>query len=175
MPPAHLQRIAYLIYGQVQLLRQLVGARATLVLLLKLAVGLAYFVQRAHLVQRQPDDAALLGQRLQDALPNPPDGVRDELEAARLVELLGSLYQSQVALVDKVGQREALVLVLLGHADHEAQVGASQLLQRRTVALADALRQLHLFLHHDKVFAAYFLQILVERRTLSVRNALCNL
>nr|GEY37290.1 hypothetical protein [Tanacetum cinerariifolium] len=61
----------------------------------------------------QAHDAALLGQSLQDALANPPHGVRDELEALRLIEALGRFNQPQVALVDEVAQGQALVLVLI--------------------------------------------------------------
>ena len=58
------------------------------------------FVERAHLVEGESDDAALLGDGLQDALTNPPHGIRDELESARLIEFLGSLDQADVTLVN---------------------------------------------------------------------------
>lgn len=59
------------------------------------------FVDAAHLVQWQAHDVALLGDGLQNALANPPNGVRYELEASGLVEFLCSLDQSSVALADE--------------------------------------------------------------------------
>src|SRR5260370_1356819 len=76
-------------------------------------------VQRAGAVQRNAHDAGLLGQGLEDRLADPPHGVRDELDPLGLVELVGRADQSQVAFVDEVGERHALVLVLLRDRDHE--------------------------------------------------------
>ena len=92
-------------------------------------------------VERHAHDAALLGQRLEDRLADPPHGVRDELDALRLVELVRRADQAEVALVDQVGERDALVLILLGDRDDEAQVAAHQLVERLVVARADALRE----------------------------------
>ena len=99
----------------IRLFRDFLGRRTALVLLFKLVQHAVDFGVRAYLVERQPYQPALLGYGLQDTLANPPHGVGYELEAARLVEALGSLYQPQVTLVDEVGQRQPLVLVLLGH------------------------------------------------------------
>jgi hypothetical protein len=89
-------------------------------------------------------DAGLLGQRLQNRLTDPPDGVGDELDALRLVELLRGAHESDVSLVDQVGERDALVLVALGDGDHEAEVRADQSLQGGFVADADARSQVGL-------------------------------
>jgi len=105
----------------------------------------------------------LLGQRLEDRLPDPPDGVRDELDALGLVELVGGPNQAQVALVDQVRERDSLVLVFLGHRDDEPEVRAHQLVQRLRVALLDPLGQRHLFLAGDQRILADFPQVLVER------------
>jgi len=45
-------------------------------------------MERAGAVERYPDDAALLGEGLQNCLPDPPYGVRDELDALGLVEFV---------------------------------------------------------------------------------------
>ena len=82
----------------------------TLMLLFELVDFVVNLIQRTNLIQRQADNTALLGNSLQDRLANPPNGVGDEFEAARLVELLGSLNQSDVTLVNKVCQRQALML-----------------------------------------------------------------
>ena len=72
-------------------------------LLFELVEYFVDLVDRANLIEGQPDDTALLGDGLQDALTNPPDGVGDKLETSRLVELLGSLDEPHVTLVDEVG------------------------------------------------------------------------
>ena len=122
-------------------------------LLLETGEGLVDFVQRPHLVQRQPHDPALFGQRLKDRLAYPPYGVRNELESPRLVELLGGLDQPEISLVD-----------------HEPQVGACQFFERFLVALLDPLRQIDLFLHGDQILLTDLLQILVQRRALAIGN-----
>ena len=174
MTTAHLQRIRDLVNGDIQFLGQLIRARATLVLLLKLREGLGDLVQRAHLVQWQTHDTALLGQGLQDALANPPYGIGDKLETARLVELLSGLDEAEVTLVDQVGKAQTLVLVLLGHTDHETQIRTSQLLQGYAVTLADALCQFYFFLHRNQVLAADFLKIFVQGSALAVGDTLGN-
>ncbi len=67
------------------------------------------------LIEGYADDAAFHSQSLHDALSDPPYGIGDELKAAGLIKFLGCLDQSHVALVNEVGERDALVLVLLGY------------------------------------------------------------
>ena len=94
-------------------------------------------------------------------MADPPHGVRDEHESACLVEFLGGFDQSQVALVDEVGQAQALVLVLLSHGNDEAQVGFGELLQRFAVAFLDGLCKFDFFLDGDQVLAADLLEVFV--------------
>ena len=67
-------------------------------------VSLSDSMERARAVQRNADNSRLLGERLKDALADPPHRVRDELDSLRLVELVGCADQSEVALVDQVGE-----------------------------------------------------------------------
>ena len=133
-----------------------------------------YLVDGADLVEWQSDDAALLCEGLENGLANPPDGIGNKLKASGLVELLGGLYQSHVTFVDKVWQGESLVLILLGNADDEAEVGPHQLVEGTPVALAYLLGEFHFLLNGKQRLTAYFLQILVERGTVATRDALCN-
>ena len=103
-----------LLLGEFQLRGQFLGRRGALMLLLEAGECLVDLVERPHLVERQAHDARLLGQSLKDRLANPPYGIRDELEAAGFVELLGSLDKAQVTFVDQVGKAQSLVLLLLG-------------------------------------------------------------
>ena len=65
------------------------------------------------MIERQPHNATLFGDGLQNTLSNPPHGVGNKLETAGLIKFLGSFYQSNVAFIDEVGEREALMLILL--------------------------------------------------------------
>ena len=74
------------------------------------------------------DRARLVGDGPRDRLPDPPRGIRRELEAAPVVELVDGAHETDVALLDQVQERKPSVHVLLGHRDDEAQVGLRQLL-----------------------------------------------
>jgi hypothetical protein len=65
-----------------------------------------------------------------------------------------SANQAEVALVDEVGEGDALVLIFLGHRDYEAQVAADQLVECLLFPDADPLRQVDLFLlRYQRVLA----------------------
>ena len=85
-------------------------------------------------VERHPHRPALARERGQDRLADPPHGVGDELDALVGIEFAGGGEEADVALADQVGEREAAVLVLLGHRDDEAEVALHQLLHRLLVA-----------------------------------------
>ena len=89
------------------------------------------------------------GQRLQNASIS-------EVRIAPFCAALRSLNQSEVAFVDEVVERKTLVLVLLCHADHEAQVGLREAFEGLLVALVNALRQLYLFVCGNKLFSSDF-------------------
>jgi hypothetical protein len=110
-----------------------------------------------------PDDAALLRQGLKDGLTDPPHGIGDELDPLGLVELVRGPDQAEVPLVDQVGKRNALVLVLLGHRYDEAEVAAHQLVEGLLFAQADPLRQRHLLLLRDQRIPADLAEILIQR------------
>ena len=78
-------------------------------------------------VHRDADRAGLVGDRAGDRLADPPRGVRRELEALGVVELVDRPHQAEVALLDQVEQLHAAARVALGDAHDEAQVGLGQL------------------------------------------------
>src|SRR6185437_6350617 len=100
---------------------------------------------------------------LQDRLADPPDGIGDELDALRLVEFVGGANESEVALVDEIGEGDALVLILLRHRDDKAQVGANERVQGLLVIDPDSLRQLDLILPRDQRIDADIAEVLVQR------------
>src|SRR4026207_2139060 len=100
--------------------------------------------------------------------PTVPSWIRSEREAPRVrpplarVKRRAGRYQPHVPLLDQVREGDAAVLVLLGHADHEAQVGAHQLAHRVFVARAGAPAQLDLLRAGEQLVGAHLLQVLVE-------------
>lgn len=143
--------------------------------LLKAADFLLEFIEGAELVGGQTDDAGVLGDGLENGLTNPPHSVGDELEAAGFVEALGGLDEADVTLVNQVGEAETLVLVLLGHRDHETEVGLGEAVEGLLVAVLDALGKLHFLFRGEQFLAADVLQILVERLDVTIGNRMGNL
>src|SRR5690606_38794739 len=90
-------------------------------------------------------------------------GIRDQLDALRLVELVGRADEAEVALVDEVAERHALVLVLLGDRHDEAEVRAHQLVERFLIARANLLRELDLLLALEQRIRADLLEVLIQR------------
>jgi hypothetical protein len=80
-------------------------------------------VHRLDQVHRDADRARLVGDRPADHLPDPPGRVGRELVAALVVELLDRAHETQVALLDHVGEQQAAADVPLGDRDHQPQVG----------------------------------------------------
>lgn len=96
--------------------------RHAAVLLHELFLGAVHLQRHACLVERHTNNAALHGQCFHDALTDPPYGIGDELKTAGLIELFRSLHQSHVALVDEVGEGNALMLILLCNGNYKTKV-----------------------------------------------------
>jgi hypothetical protein len=77
-------------------------------------------------VDGDADGAGLVGEGPGHGLADPPGGVRGELVAARVVELLDRPDQAEVALLDEVEHGQAPADVPFGDGDDEAQVGLYQ-------------------------------------------------
>src|SRR5215210_5325912 len=117
-------------------------------------------MERPGAVERHADDPALLGERLQNRLADPPHGIGNELDALGLVELVGGADEAEVALVDQVRERDSLILVLLGDRDHKAKIAANELVERLPVADANALGEAHLLLLRNQGILADLAEIL---------------
>ncbi len=109
----------------------------TTVLLHQAAADSHQLVDRLHHVHRDADGARLVGDGAGDGLPDPPGGVGAEFVALTVVELLHRPDEADVALLDEVQQGHAPSDVLLGHADHESEVGLGQALLTLEAVLLD--------------------------------------
>ena len=117
-----------LAHRHVHPLGDLFGLRLASELLHERARRARQLVDRLDHVHRDADGARLIGDRAGDGLTNPPRGVRGELVAAAVFELLDRLHQTDVAFLDEVEELQAAVGVLLGDRDDQAEVGDDQLL-----------------------------------------------
>src|SRR5690606_12959150 len=94
--------------------------------------------------------------------------IRNEFKTSGFVKALCSFYQTEIALIDKIGKAEALVLILFGHRNHEPQVSATQFIQCRLIALANSLCQFHFFLGCNQIYLADILKITIKGFSLTV-------
>ena len=125
----------------------------TLVLLLKLIDFMVNLIERTYLIERQTHNSALLGNGLQNALANPPYGIGNKLESTSFIKFLCSLYQSDISFVNQIRQSKSLMLVLLGHRYHEAQVGRDKLVFGTLTlwtTFTNLLGQFNLLINGDK-------------------------
>ena len=108
---------------------------------------------------------------------DPPVGVGRELVALPPVELVDRAVQAERALLDQVEEWEALVAVVLGDRDDQAQVRFDHRLPRARVTTFDQLRQLDFLGRGQERTATCIAQEKVERirRRLVVRHRMSSL
>src|SRR5258708_2379916 len=77
-------------------------------------------------MHRDTNGASLVGDRARDRLTNPPGGIRTELIALGVIELLHSTNQADIPLLDQVQQAHATANIFFRHAHNQAQVRLCQ-------------------------------------------------
>ncbi|KEF05866.1 hypothetical protein DF17_16840 [Streptomyces rimosus] len=120
------QHLADAFRGQVELGGDLLGRGLVAALLEHPALYPHHAVDQLHDVYGDADRTGLVGQRAGHGLADPPRGVRGELVAAGVVELLHGADQPEVALLDEVEHGQAAADVALGDGDDQAQVGLDE-------------------------------------------------
>ena len=70
-----------------------------------------------------PDCARAVGNAPGDSLPDPPRGIRRELEAPSILKLVYGPHQADVTLLNSVEKRQPVVCVLLGDRHDQTKVG----------------------------------------------------
>lgn len=85
----------------------------------------------------EPDGFPLVGEGAFDGLFDPPGGVGGELAALGGVEAFDGFHQADVAFVDEVEEGEAVVLVIAGDFDDQAEVGLDHVFAGAEVAGLD--------------------------------------
>ncbi len=77
--------------------------------------------------------AALLPERRDNRLSDPPDGIARKADAAAVVEPFRCPDQSHVALGDQILERHSEAPIALGHRNDETEVGGDQSIERRPI------------------------------------------
>ena len=90
------------------------------------------------------DGTGLVGDGTRDGLTDPPRGVRGELKALLVVELLDGANQAEVALLDQVQEQHAAADIALGDGDDQTQVGADECLLGFEAHVLNARKTTHL-------------------------------
>ena len=122
-PAAHLLDLVERHVGR---LGELLAGRLAAELAGELAARLGQAVLRVDHVDRQPDLAALVGERAADRVADPPARVGREPEAAAIVVALDRLHQAEVALLDQIGERHAAVVEPARDRHDEPEVGLDE-------------------------------------------------
>jgi hypothetical protein len=145
-------------------LRQLLGGGDTPQLLHQaLLLALVAREEQAH-VHRDANGARLIGERTHDRLPDPPDAVRREAQAPLGLELLHRAEETEVPLLDQVGQRQPAVQVAPRDLHHEPQVRLDEMGLRGLVAGPRPAREVRFLIAREELDARDLLQVYREVR-----------
>src|SRR4051794_30127348 len=142
----HAQDVAHLARRALELAGDLLRARLAAERLDELALDVDDLVELLHHVDRDADRPALVGDGPRDRLADPPGGVRRELVAAGVVELLDRADEPERPLLDEVEERQPAAEVALRDRHDEPQVRLDHLRLGGHVAALDALREVDLLL-----------------------------
>ena len=99
---ADLLDLAHAIGRHIHLGADLLGSRVATQILQKLALHTDELVDGLHHVHGNADGAGLIGNGARDGLTDPPRGIRGELEALLVIELLDGADEAEVTLLNKV-------------------------------------------------------------------------
>ena len=90
------------------------------------------------------DGTGLVGNSARNGLTDPPRGVRGELKALLVVELLDGADQTEVALLDQIQEQHATADIALGDGDDQTQVCADERLLGLKTNILNTRKSTHL-------------------------------
>ena len=96
---------------------------------------------------------------MHNRLPDPPHGIGDKLDTPRGIETFGCLDETDVALINEVGEGEAAADIFARYADDVAQITADELIEPFLIPGLRTRCQLHLFLAREQSDLLDFLEI----------------
>ena len=158
----HAHDLTDLVHRHFQTLGDLLGAGVVAVLMQQLAGNLLDLVDGLDHMNGDADGAGLIGDGAGDCLTDPPCRIGGELEALGVVELLNSLDQTQIALLNQIQKLHAAADIALGDGNDQTQVCFAQaLLGLLAIGAArlDLESQLSLLIGGEQRHTADLLQI----------------
>ena len=129
-----------LLRSHVQLGRQFLGGGLAAQLLEHLPLHPGQLADGLGRMRREADGAGLVGHRPGDRLPDPPGGIRGELVAPGVVELLHAADHAQVPLLDQVQEQHPVPGVPPGQRHDQPQVGLHQMVLGPPAVFGDLLK-----------------------------------
>ena len=114
-------------------------------------------------MDRQSDDARVVGKSAGYGLAYPPRRVRAELESAPIVKPLDRLHEADVAFLDQIDHRKGAAGIALGYVDHQTQVRVYENAGRRKIPGLYPLGQNDLFFGRKQRHAIDLVQIEPQR------------
>ena len=124
--------------GQTHLLADFLRRGVATELLKQLTLDTHELIDRLDHVHGNTDGTGLVGDSARDGLTNPPRGIRGELEALSVVELLDGADETEVAFLDEVEEQHAAADIALRDRHDKTQVRFDKLLLRVDAHLLDA-------------------------------------
>jgi hypothetical protein len=112
--------------------------------------------------RRNAKSTTLLGERMKNRLPDPPDGVGDEFDVLLRIEFLRRLHQPDVAFVDEVQKGDVRIAEALRVRNDETEIRFDQLFERDFVVLLRATREIALLFRSQPRYFRNLLQILIQ-------------
>src|SRR5450755_4975607 len=91
-----------------------------------MARGVNELVDGLNHVDGNADGPRLVGDGARDGLPNPPGSVSRELVSAAVLEFFDRAHEADVALLNYVEKLQTAIVITLGDAHDQAQVGPDQ-------------------------------------------------
>ena len=110
-------------------------------------------------MHRNADSTSLIRYGAGDSLTYPPCGVCGELVSFAVVKLFYRLYETQVALLNKVKEQHPTAHIAFGYRYNKAQVCLRQLALGLLIPLCHALGDLNLLCGAQQGHLAYFLKV----------------
>src|SRR5918994_678249 len=105
--PADIEHLADLLVSHIHGSANFFGGLLAFINLSQAMKSLSHAIDGLADMDWQPDRATLIGDRPRNCLPNPPGGVGAELETALVIEFIGRLHETDIALLDQVQERHA--------------------------------------------------------------------
>ena len=140
----NLLNLADAVGAHVHLGTDLLGGRVATQILKELALHADELVDSLDHMHGNTDGTGLVGDSARNGLTDPPRGVRGELEALLVVELLDGANQTEVALLDQVKEQHAAADIALGDGDDQTQVCADERLLGFEANVLNARKTTHL-------------------------------